>query len=83
MRYYRKLLLAILHKLTIIDFCCCFIEDDQVLKVFSTFTSEDQLPRNLLPLKKCVWKNLFTMHDLYKTNVVKYKYLNIFLNVVS
>ena len=80
---YLKLLLAILHKLTTIDFCCCFIEDDPVLKVFNTFTSEDQLPAKLFLIKKCVCKNLFIMHDLYQSNVVKCKCLNIFLNVVS
>ena len=74
---------AILHKLTANDFCCCFIEDDKVLKVFNTFTFEDQLPTNLLLIKKCVCKNLFTIHDLHKTNAVKCKCLNIFVNIVS
>ena len=83
MRYYCRSFLAILHNLNTTDFCCCFIEDDRVLKLFNTFTFEDQLPTNLLLIKKCVCKNLSTMHDLYKTNAVKRKYLNTFLNVVS
>ena len=80
---YLKLLLAILHTLTPTDFCCCFIQDDRFLKVLKTFTSEDQLPTNLLLIKRCVCKNLFRMHDLCKTNAVKSKCFNIFLNVVS
>ena len=47
-----RLLLVIFYNLTTIDFCYCFIQDDRVLKLFNTFTSEDQLLTNLLLIKK-------------------------------
>ena len=71
--YYHKLFLAVMHKLPTLDFCCCLTQVDRVLKLFNTFTSEDQLLTNISAYEKSAWKNLFTMHDLYKTNAVKCK----------
>ena len=64
MWYYHRLVLAILHKLPTIDFFCCFIQDDGVLKLFSTFTSDDQLLTNLLLMKK-VFVKIFLQCMIY------------------
>ena len=45
-------LLAILQNLPITDFCCCFSQDDRVLKLLNTFTSGCQLLTNMFLIKK-------------------------------
>ena len=64
LQYYHKLLLAIMNKLPTIDFCYCFTQDHQVLKLFYTFTSEDQLLTNLLLQKKVLIK-IFLQCKIY------------------
>ena len=50
--YYHKLFLAVMHKLPTLDFCCCLTQVDRVLKLFNTFTSEDQLLTNISAYEK-------------------------------
>ena len=53
------LFLPILQKLPTIDFYCCKMQDDQVIKLFNTFTSEGQVLTNLLLTKRYVCKKSF------------------------